>query len=95
MPTIEINQWLQDDIKEFVKTKLLKDLLIENKIPEEKHADYYLHDPEGGYGHDAPANPSYGSFTWYVGSYKQRGKCSGNIEITIRDALKLYLSDEE
>lgn len=95
MPTIKINEWLQDDIKEFVKTKLLNDLLIENKIAEEERHNYYLHNSEGGYGHEAPANPSYGSFTWHVANYKKRGKCSGNITITVRDALKLYLSNEE
>jgi hypothetical protein len=95
MPTIEINEWLQDDIENYIKERLLREWLIENDIPEDKGRDYYLSDPIGGYGCDAPSNPSYGSFAWSVGTYKQRDKWHGEIEISIRDALKLYLSDEE
>jgi len=48
MPSLEIHQWLQEDIESFIKEKLLADWLESEGIPEKEHSEYYLHYESGG-----------------------------------------------
>lgn len=89
----EIFQWLQDDVEEFIKDKLLHDYFKEHNVPEDRRGHYYLSDESDGW--RGTKNPSYGIFYFYVSNTKKWPTPDGYLSISIRDAMKRYLSDEE
>lgn len=91
---IKINLWLQDDLESFIKEKLLNDWFEENDIHGHNRHDFWLCNLDGGYYEDPP-NPNYGKFTWRIKKMGDRHTRYGTVEISIRDALKRYLSNEE
>lgn len=85
---IDINSWLQDELEGFVKNLLLLDWCKENNKPLRK---YYV-----SLERQAMTTPEYGEFHYSirkVGS-KNYDNPIDKVSITIRDAMRRYVSNE-